>query len=60
MAIQAAADAQLDAKFLLMDAETMNFQKQFDVLWSIESISHYQNCQRFFDCAAKLLKPGGS
>lgn len=60
MAIQAAARAQLDAKFLLMDAEAMNFQKQFDVLWSVESISHYQNIQGFFASAAKLLKPGGS
>ncbi len=60
MANQAAAGKQLDAKFLLMDAETMNFQKQFDLLWSVESISHYQNCQGFFDSAAKLLKPGGS
>jgi tocopherol O-methyltransferase len=60
MAIQAAAREQLDAKFLLMDAEAMNFQKQFDVLWSVESISHYQNRQAFFASAAKLLKPGGS
>src|ERR1017187_10294452 len=60
MAIQAAAREQLDAKFLLMDAEAMNFQKQFDVLWSVESISHYQNRQGFFASAAKLLKPGGS
>jgi len=42
-----------------MDAEAMNFQKQFDVLWSVESISHYQNRQGFFASAAKLLKPGG-
>jgi cyclopropane fatty-acyl-phospholipid synthase-like methyltransferase len=60
MAIQAAAAEKLDAKFLLMDAEAMNFRKQFDVLWSIESISHYQNCEGFFGSAAKLLKPGGS
>ena len=60
MAIQAAAGEQLDAKFLLMDAEAMHFQKQFDVLWSVESISHYQNRQEFFASAAKLLKPGGS
>jgi tocopherol O-methyltransferase len=60
MAIQAAANEQLDAKFLLMDAEAMNFQKQFDVLWSVESIAHYQNRQKFFASAAKLLKPGGS
>jgi tocopherol O-methyltransferase len=60
MAVQAAANEQLDAKFLLMDAEAMNFDKQFDVLWSVESISHYQNRQGFFASAAKLLKPGGS
>src|SRR6202521_2447107 len=60
MAIQAAAREQLDAKFLLMDAEAMNFQKQFDVLWSVESISHYQDPERFFISAAKLLKPDGS
>ena len=60
MAIQAAAGKQLDAKFLLMDAEVMNFEKQFDLLWSVESIAHYQNRQAFFASAAKLLKPGGS
>jgi tocopherol O-methyltransferase len=60
MAKQAAAGEQLDAQFLLMDAEAMCFQKQFDVLWSVESISHYQNLEEFFASAAKLLKPGGS
>jgi tocopherol O-methyltransferase len=60
MAIQAAAVEQLDAKFLLMDAEAMHFQKQFDLLWSVESISHYQNLKGFFRSAAGLLKPGGS
>src|SRR3984893_13932504 len=60
MASQAAAVERLDAKFLLMDAEAMYFQKQFDVLWSVESISHYQNLPGFFASAAKLLKPGGT
>jgi len=60
MATQAAAGEQIDATFLLMDAEAMNFQKQFDVLWSVESISHYQNLEAFFASAAKLLKSGGS
>ena len=59
MAIQAAARAQLDAKFLLMDAQAMDFQKQFDLLWSVESISHYEHREEFFASAAKLLKPGG-
>jgi|ERR1700674_200197 len=60
MAIQAAAKEQVNAKFLLMDAEAMNFQKQFDALWSVESICHYQNLPGFFASAAKLLKQGGS
>jgi tocopherol O-methyltransferase len=59
MAMQAAATQHLDVQFLLMDAEAMQFQKQFDVLWSVESISHYQDRQQFFASAAKLLKPGG-
>src|SRR3984893_7283599 len=60
MANQAAALERLEAKFLLMDAEAMDFQRRFDVLWSVESISHYQNLPGFFASAAKLLKPGGT
>jgi tocopherol O-methyltransferase len=60
MATQAATMARVDAKFLLMDAEAMTLQKQFDVLWSVESISHYQNVPGFFASATTLLKPGGS
>jgi tocopherol O-methyltransferase len=59
MAIKGAARVQLDAKFLLMDAEAMDFQQQFDLLWSLESISHYQHREAFFASAAKLLRPGG-
>jgi tocopherol O-methyltransferase len=59
MAIKDAGREQLDAKFLLMDAEAMDFQKQFDLLWSVESISHYERLQEFFASAAKLLKPEG-
>ncbi|HET8923083.1 MAG TPA: class I SAM-dependent methyltransferase [Candidatus Acidoferrum sp.] len=59
MAIKAAAQARLDTKFLLMDAEAMDFQKQFDLIWSVESISHYQRPEEFFASASKLLKPGG-
>jgi tocopherol O-methyltransferase len=59
MAIRAAAKEKLDAKFLVMDAEAMDFRKQFDLLWSVESISHYQRLEEFFASAVKLLKPGG-
>jgi tocopherol O-methyltransferase len=60
MATLAAAEKNLLATFLLMDAEALSFRKQFDVLWSIESISHYQDRCAFFASAARLLKPGGS
>src|SRR5262249_24919321 len=59
MAQKAAAEAQLDARFLLMDAEALNFTQQFDVLWSVESISHYHDRRKFFENAVPFLKPGG-
>ncbi|MGB7844268.1 MAG: class I SAM-dependent methyltransferase [Candidatus Acidiferrum sp.] len=60
MATRAAIKADLNAKFLLMDAEAMHFSQPFDLLWSVESISHYQDARKFFASAAKLLKPGGT
>jgi len=59
MAREAAAKTNLDASFLLMDAEEMRFAQPFDLLWSVESISHYHDPRKFFASAAKLLKPGG-
>jgi len=59
MASESAAREQLDTRFLLMDAEAMDFQKQFDLLWSVESISHYEHCKEFFASAARLLKRDG-
>jgi tocopherol O-methyltransferase len=60
MARKAAAAAQLDARFLLMDAEALNFPLPFDLLWSVESISHYHDHRSFFANAARFLKPGGT
>lgn len=59
MAKEAAAKTNLDATFLLMDAEDMHFAQPFDVLWSVESISHYHDPRKFFASAVKFLKPGG-
>src|SRR5258708_19637633 len=56
---QAAQKARVNAKFLLMDAEAMEFNTLFDAVWSVESIAHYQDKERFFASAAKLLKPNG-
>ncbi|MFY9732099.1 MAG: class I SAM-dependent methyltransferase [Candidatus Acidiferrales bacterium] len=60
LANEAAAAEHLNVKFLLMDAEAMNFQKQFDLLWCVESISHFERRAEFFASAAKLLKPSGT
>jgi tocopherol O-methyltransferase len=60
MAKRVAKEKHLDATFLLMDAEAMDFQQQFDLLWSVESISHYQDRRKFFASAARLLKPYGT
>jgi tocopherol O-methyltransferase len=59
MAKKAAGEAGLDAQFLLMDAEELDFPQQFDLLWSVESISHYHDRRAFFANAVRFLKPGG-
>ena len=59
MAKEATAKTRLDASFFLMDAEQMQFSEPFDLLWSVESISHYHDPRQFFASAVKFLKPGG-
>ena len=59
MARKAAAAVHLDARFLLMDAEALDFPQPFDLLWSVESISHYHDHRSFFANAVRFLKPGG-
>ena len=59
MARKAATAAQLDARFLLMDAEALDFPHRFELLWSVESISHYHDHRSFFANAVRFLKPGG-
>jgi tocopherol O-methyltransferase len=60
MARKAAAADGGNAKFLLMDAEEMKFEQTFDVVWSVESISHYPQKGKFFASAAHCLEYGGT
>jgi len=60
MANEAAARENVNAKFLLMDAEAMKFNHSFDVVWSVESIAHYPNKEKFFASAGALLAAGGT
>jgi len=59
MARQAAESANSTAQFLLMDADHLCFLGKFDVIWSIEAISHFSNKTGFFARATQMLKPGG-
>jgi 2-polyprenyl-3-methyl-5-hydroxy-6-metoxy-1,4-benzoquinol methylase len=43
-----------------MDAQEMKFDQPFDVVWSMESISHYQQKEKFFAAATQYLKSGGT
>jgi len=38
----------------------MKFDESFDVIWSVESISHYPHRESFFAAAARCLKSGGT
>jgi len=60
MARKAAAIEGVNAQFVLMDAEEMEFAEPLDVVWSIESISHYPHKERFFAAAAQCLQPDGT
>lgn len=60
MAQEAAKKENASSDFILMDAEAMKFEKPFDVIWSIESISHYKNKEKFFNKARQLLLPDGT
>ena len=60
MARKAAETDGVNAQFVLMDAEEMSFAEPFDVVWSIESISHYPERDRFFRAAAQCLKSEGT
>jgi tocopherol O-methyltransferase len=60
IATKAATNERVSARFLLMDAEAMDFRAQFDLIWAVESISHFERRKEFFASATKLLKPGGT
>lgn len=60
MARQAAKQAGVSSHFLVMDADNISLRDKFDVVWSIEAISHFAHKPGFFSEAAAMLKPGGT
>ena len=49
-----------NAKFFVGDSENLSFASEsFDAVICANSFHHYPNPQRFFDGAARVLRPGG-
>jgi tocopherol O-methyltransferase len=60
MATEYAERDNLRASFLVMDADNITLEDRFDVVWSIEAISHFGSKRAFFSRTVELLKPGGT
>src|SRR5579859_1009243 len=48
-----------DVRLVLMDAETIEMNDRFDIVWSVEAISHLNEKRNFFHSLARLLDSGG-
>jgi tocopherol O-methyltransferase len=46
-------------KLIVMDAENLQIDDSFDVVWSVEAISHLGKKPEFFRSSSRLLKMGG-
>jgi tocopherol O-methyltransferase len=60
IAQEAAKKSGASCQFLVMDADYIALRGKFDVIWSIEAISHFARKTWFFSQAAAMLKPGGT
>lgn len=60
IAQEAAKNSRASSQFVVMDADYIALRGKFDVIWSIEAISHFARKTWFFSQAAKMLKPGGT
>src|SRR2546422_6024885 len=60
MAARSAAEAGITScRFVAMDAEELAIRNEFDIVWSVEALSHMANRDRVLEDALGLLKPGG-
>ena len=48
-----------DVRLLLMDAEAIEIEDRFDIVWSVEAISHLARRRHFLRSIARLLERGG-
>jgi tocopherol O-methyltransferase len=54
-----ANDCGANVRFLLMDAEALEVDDRFDIVWSVEALSHLANKRSCFHSIARLLEKGG-
>lgn len=59
MAKKLAEREKVSPKFLLADAEKVNVAEKFDIVWSIEAVSHFDQPEKFFTLAEHSLTKGG-
>ena len=48
-----------DVRIIQMDAESLAMEDRFDVVWSVEAISHMSNRKGCLQSIAQVLEPGG-
>ena len=59
MARKTARERGENSTFLLMDAEDMHFDSQFDVIWVVAAATHLRDQPKFIASASRFLRPNG-
>ena len=59
IATQIAMQANANSRFMVMDAEQATLNDRFDIVWSVEAVSHFSNPENFFVLDSRVLKPDG-
>ncbi|HEY2534286.1 MAG TPA: class I SAM-dependent methyltransferase [Xanthobacteraceae bacterium] len=60
MAKELVRNSGAEVRLVLMDAEALEMDERFDVVWSVEAISHLNEKARCFVSIQRLLQPGGT
>jgi tocopherol O-methyltransferase len=54
-----ASEKKANSQFLLMDAEHLDFNETFDVIWAVAVMTHFRDQENFIKSATKLLDKNG-
>ncbi len=59
MARKAAENLDNPPKFVVQDANNLSVKEKYDIVWTVEMISHLEERKNFFEKVSDSLKPGG-